>query len=327
MLRTKITELGKLTLLDDGGLVCSVSFEVGPRHPPPLDAAARAASLYWALVGSTELAVGDLVAHCEHGVARYHGRKSVNQGDGEKEYLLLEYAHGARLYVPLDRGDLVQKLIGADTALSTLRRDGGSRGKWLQSYRIEVLPNAYEWAGVGTFPSFPQNSTPEVVAEWRRACATYNKALHADANYRQAAQHYFELQSRDPQPVLVWWAYRSIVLRLEQIESTESRNNRDEHLLLTKQYVLRRERSVEKMRREVETLESCGKLEDATREALPEHVRLFVWRRDGGKCVRCGSRERLEFDHIIPVVAGGSNTERNLQLLCESCNRSKGATV
>ena len=81
------------------------------------------------------------------------------------------------------------------------------------------------------------------------------------------------------------------------------------------------------MRREVEALENCGSLEGAVREPIPEHVRLFVWRRDKGQCVRCGSRERLEFDHIIPVVAGGGSTERNIQLLCESCNRSKSATV
>jgi 5-methylcytosine-specific restriction endonuclease McrA len=30
---------------------------------------------------------------------------------------------------------------------------------------------------------------------------------------------------------------------------------------------------------------------------------------------------------IIPVISGGSSTERNVQLLCEPCNRSKGATI
>lgn len=56
-------------------------------------------------------------------------------------------------------------------------------------------------------------------------------------------------------------------------------------------------------------------------------VKMYVWRRDGGKCVECGSRENLEYDHIIPVSKGGSNTERNIQLLCEKCNRQKAAQI
>lgn len=67
--------------------------------------------------------------------------------------------------------------------------------------------------------------------------------------------------------------------------------------------------------------------EPLRREVIPEHVRHAVWRRDQGRCVQCGSQDRLEIDHIVPFSRGGSNTERNLQLLCERCNRSKGATI
>ena len=63
------------------------------------------------------------------------------------------------------------------------------------------------------------------------------------------------------------------------------------------------------------------------REIIPEDVRIFVWRRDEGRCVQCGSNERLEFDHVIPLSRGGSSTERNLQLLCEFCNRSKSDKI
>jgi hypothetical protein len=63
------------------------------------------------------------------------------------------------------------------------------------------------------------------------------------------------------------------------------------------------------------------------RERIPKTVQMFVWQRDQGRCVQCGGREKLEFDHIIPVAEGGSSTERNIQLLCESCNRKKGKSV
>ena len=63
------------------------------------------------------------------------------------------------------------------------------------------------------------------------------------------------------------------------------------------------------------------------RAAIPSSVRQEVWRRDGGVCVKCGSRRNLEYDHIVPVSKGGSNTVRNIELLCEACNRSKSASI
>ena len=56
-------------------------------------------------------------------------------------------------------------------------------------------------------------------------------------------------------------------------------------------------------------------------------VKMAVWRRDYGKCIECGSNEKLEYDHIIPVSKGGSNTERNIQILCEKCNRKKSSNI
>ena len=60
-----------------------------------------------------------------------------------------------------------------------------------------------------------------------------------------------------------------------------------------------------------------------SRDAIPSAIRREVWRRDEGKCVICGSRKNLEYDHIIPVSKGGSNTARNIELLCEVHNREK----
>ena len=63
------------------------------------------------------------------------------------------------------------------------------------------------------------------------------------------------------------------------------------------------------------------------RQTILSEVRREVWRRDGGKCVKCGSRLNLEYDHIIPVTKGGSNTARNIELLCEACNRAKRDSI
>ena len=69
--------------------------------------------------------------------------------------------------------------------------------------------------------------------------------------------------------------------------------------------------------------EIYGNIPSDSREPIPEDIQVLVWNRDGGKCVKCGSQDKLEFDHIIPVSKGGSNTARNIQLLCEKCNRGK----
>lgn len=60
---------------------------------------------------------------------------------------------------------------------------------------------------------------------------------------------------------------------------------------------------------------------------ISREVKMAVWQRDRGQCAGCGSKEMLEYDHIIPFSKGGSNTERNIQLLCEKCNRIKSANI
>lgn len=70
-----------------------------------------------------------------------------------------------------------------------------------------------------------------------------------------------------------------------------------------------------------------GKKDKKRREPIPQDVQDKVWNRDGGRCVKCESNERLEFDHIIPFSKGGTNTYRNVQILCEKCNRSKSNNI
>lgn len=57
---------------------------------------------------------------------------------------------------------------------------------------------------------------------------------------------------------------------------------------------------------------------------IPSHVKLAVWKRDGGKCVRCGASDNLHFDHILPFSKGGTSlTATNIQLLCARHNLAK----
>lgn len=66
---------------------------------------------------------------------------------------------------------------------------------------------------------------------------------------------------------------------------------------------------------------------DDKRILIPDEIKQYVWQRDKGQCAKCGSQENIEFDHIIPVSKGGSNTARNIQILCQDCNRSKSDSV
>jgi hypothetical protein len=59
--------------------------------------------------------------------------------------------------------------------------------------------------------------------------------------------------------------------------------------------------------------------------AIPQDVKIEVAARDGGRCRQCGSNKELHFDHVIPWSKGGANTADNIQLLCGTCNRRKGA--
>jgi hypothetical protein len=118
----------------------------------------------------------------------------------------------------------------------------------------------------------------------------------------------------------VWWAFRGAFYISNETDLTQ---NDVLALLLEednkKRLRLERAHALMAMRTQLD--------ERAKRQPIPQDVKVFVWQRDAGRCVECGSQQDLEYDHIIPLVMGGSNTERNLQLLCSVCNRRKGGTL
>lgn len=63
------------------------------------------------------------------------------------------------------------------------------------------------------------------------------------------------------------------------------------------------------------------------RTAIPQAVKNAAWIRDGGRCAECNSSGHIHFDHIIPVIKGGSNLLENIQVLCSTCNLKKGSKI
>jgi transcription-repair coupling factor (superfamily II helicase) len=78
------------------------------------------------LTSLSELKQDDFVVHLDHGIGVYRGLKFMKFADIEGEFLHLEYSGGDRMYLPVDRINMVQKYIGGDGAAPALDRLGGT---------------------------------------------------------------------------------------------------------------------------------------------------------------------------------------------------------
>jgi transcription-repair coupling factor (superfamily II helicase) len=96
-------------------------FAKGARHKP--QPKSRTATFLSSL---EDLNVGDYVVHVQHGIAKYRGLKRLSVQDFESDYLILEFAGGDTLYVPLDRLSQVQRYSGAESHVPRLDRLGGT---------------------------------------------------------------------------------------------------------------------------------------------------------------------------------------------------------
>jgi len=81
-----------------------------------------------AIAAFTDLKPNDLVVHEAHGVGRYHGLRTMVVDGRDGDFLLLEYGEGGRLYLPVERLDLISKYMGAPSGAARLDRLGG--GAW-----------------------------------------------------------------------------------------------------------------------------------------------------------------------------------------------------
>jgi len=71
-----------------------------------------------------DMTPGDYVVHVEHGIAKFAGVTTLSTDSTEREYLVLQYAAGDKLYVPTDQIDRVSRYIGAGERPPTLSRLG-----------------------------------------------------------------------------------------------------------------------------------------------------------------------------------------------------------
>lgn len=81
----------------------------------------------------TELKAGDAVVHIDHGVGRYCGLEVISAGGENAEFLQLEYADEARLYVPVTSLHLISRYGGGDSAMAPLHRLGSEQ--WSKAKR------------------------------------------------------------------------------------------------------------------------------------------------------------------------------------------------
>lgn len=81
----------------------------------------------------SELKVGDPVVHANHGIGRYQGLLNIDLGDGPSEFLHLEYADKATLYVPVSQLHLISRYTGVSADEAPLHRLGS--GQWEKAKR------------------------------------------------------------------------------------------------------------------------------------------------------------------------------------------------
>jgi len=81
----------------------------------------------------SELRAGDPVVHAQHGIGRYHGLVNMDMGEGEMEFLHLEYASGSTLYVPVSQLHVIARYSGADPEAAPLHQLGS--GQWDKARR------------------------------------------------------------------------------------------------------------------------------------------------------------------------------------------------
>ncbi len=129
---------GGFTLADAGlAIITENELYAATARPRGKRSDARRTSLDGWLRDLSELKIGDPVVHENHGIARYRGLIHFDYGDGDTEFLHLEYAEGATLYVPVSHLHVISRYSGADPEAVELHKLGS--GQWDKAKRKAAL--------------------------------------------------------------------------------------------------------------------------------------------------------------------------------------------
>jgi transcription-repair coupling factor (superfamily II helicase) len=136
MLTTALVQSG--FILSDDKLAIVTETELYAAQPRSRAArAAKKSNVEGMLRDLSELKPGDPVVHEQHGIARYQGLVNLDLGEGENEFLLLEYAGEDKLYVPVSQLHVISRYSGGAPEAAPLHKLGS--GTWDKAKRRAML--------------------------------------------------------------------------------------------------------------------------------------------------------------------------------------------
>lgn len=104
-----------------------------------------------------------------------------------------------------------------------------------------------------------------------------------------------------------------------------SKDDFDYIRLKVEEYILEKSDEYAELERKVERLKALAEREQNFERNYPtDAVLAYVLKRDNEQCVICNSKEKLQFDHILPKSRGGNDEPENLRVLCRTCNLRRG---
>jgi transcription-repair coupling factor (superfamily II helicase) len=131
-----------------------------------------------------DLTVGDYVVHVEHGIARYQGLKEIVQDGLSVEFMILEFAEAAKLYVPLTRLDLIQKYRSTDAGPAPVLNRLGTQ----------------QWAKTkARVRKAMQDMTAELLKLYAERTTAQGTAFSKDSEFQRAFEDSFDYNETEDQ--------------------------------------------------------------------------------------------------------------------------------